>query len=128
MRKCSIRSKILTKLFHTEKASKRYPEKQPLRKIATSLESIMPHYLALVTLQKIKMKRSLNVTFKNVNMDQEAPFKENSRELGLFSNGEGDRNGRVIIFPMGGFNTPYGLCIIYKIYVICIYIYMYIHI
>ena len=35
----SIRNKILTKLFHVEKASKRHSEKQMLWKIATSLKS-----------------------------------------------------------------------------------------
>ena len=53
MCKYSIRNEIFTKLFHTEKASKKHPEKKLLRKIATSWEPIMPYYLARLTLWKI---------------------------------------------------------------------------
>ena len=40
--------------------------------------------------------------FKKVKMGQEEPFKGNSGELGLFSNGRAEGNSRCVVFHMGG--------------------------
>ena len=64
--------------------------------------------------------------FKKLTLGQEASFKGNSGEWGLFSNGGADLNGRWVVLQIRGFNTPYALCIIYiHMYK---YIYIYIHI
>ena len=56
--------------------------------------------------------------FKKVQMSQEAPFKGNPGELGLFSNGGADRNGR-------GLSVKWGISIPltdYALYIQYIYI------
>ena len=59
----SIRNKILTKLFHVEKASKRHSEKQMLWKIATSLKSIMPYSLTTAFSSKNLLSNAAVLTF-----------------------------------------------------------------
>ena len=40
--------------------------------------------------------------FKKVKMGQEEPFKGNSGELGLFSNGRAEGNSRCVVYHMMG--------------------------
>ena len=69
--------------------------------------------------------------FKKVKMSQEAPFKGNSGELGLFRNGGAGRNGRglsvkwAVSIPLTDMHYIYN---IYIIYIDNIYIYIYIYI